>query len=170
MVAWASTSSSSILVASEPPAVRILRQRRIAHELHHFPSSIRTAQDAANALGVAPSAVYKTLVVSTDAPGDKPLLVMLPGPKDLDPRQLARMLGLKRLRMAGRANAERATGMRTGGISAIPLAGRGFQVFLDHEALALETIYVSAGEPGADVSLSVHDLVELTDATLVDIT
>jgi Cys-tRNA(Pro)/Cys-tRNA(Cys) deacylase len=55
-----------------------------------------------------------------------------------------------------------------GGISALALLNRGFEVCLDRSALAHSHIHVSAGQRGVNLRLPVADLRGLTKARLVD--
>ena len=155
-------------MAAVPPAVRILDQLRIPYELVRFDTSIRDAERVAAESGRPPDMVYKTIVVETDPPGRKPYVVMMPSNATIDLRVLAASVGVKKLRIASHADAERLTGLKVGGISAIPLARRGgFQCLVEQDALELERILVSAGERGADVELTTADLMKVTNAIAV---
>jgi Cys-tRNA(Pro)/Cys-tRNA(Cys) deacylase len=152
------------VVASKPLAVRILEQRRVAHELVQFDPAIRSADGVASDTGFPGRLVYKTLVVELDPPRGKPLLVMMPSTGEVDLKVLAAALGLKKLRMASHRDAERYTGLQVGGIGALALIGKGFPVYIDHRALEEPEILVSAGQRGFDVKIGVEDLVGLTGA------
>src|SRR5215210_3542084 len=67
-------------------AIRLLDQRRVPYEALAYDPAIHSAVEVAEALGVPPERVYKTLVVLHEAPGRKPLLVMIAGPHELDMR------------------------------------------------------------------------------------
>jgi Cys-tRNA(Pro)/Cys-tRNA(Cys) deacylase len=71
--------------------------------------------------------------------------------------------------MATHADAEKMTGLQTGGISALALINKGFDVYLDDRADKFEQIAVSAGQRGANVLLGVKDLVRLTRARTVKV-
>ncbi len=117
---------------------------------------------------MAPGAVYKTLVVLRDSSGrTKPLLVLVPSDRTLDLRRLAMALGEKRLRMATQREAERLTGLRVGGISALAVRAGAFDVLLDESASRLDRIHVSAGVRGTDLELAVADFLAVTGARLV---
>jgi Cys-tRNA(Pro)/Cys-tRNA(Cys) deacylase len=80
------------------------------------------------------------------------------------------VIGDKKLRMATHREAEAATGLKVGGISALALRHRRFPVYLAHTAANLDRLFVSAGQRGVDVGLRVTDLMRVTGATLVDVT
>ncbi|MEP6870999.1 MAG: YbaK/EbsC family protein [Anaerolineaceae bacterium] len=152
------------MVGLKPLAIRVLEQRKVPFELFAFDPSIRSAVEVARATGVPAETVLKTLVVERDPPRGKPFLVMMSSTSEVDLRVLAATLGLKKLRMATHADAERHTGLKVGGISALALLGRGFAVLLDESAARQDHVVVSAGQRGLDVRLQVRDLIELTRA------
>lgn len=155
--------------ASKPPAVRLLEARKVPHRLIRFDPAIRSAVDVAREAGVEPDRVLKTLVLESEPPQRKPVLLMAPATIEVDLKQLAAALGMKRLRMARHADAERMTGLEVGGISALALAGKGFLALVDASVLHHATVFVSAGVRGADIELAPADLVAVTGARPVDL-
>lgn len=129
-----------------------------------FDDSIRSAAEVAHQTGMPPGQVLKTLVVERDPPKGKPYLVMVPSNMEVDLKTLARSLNVKGLRMASHADAERLTGLKVGGISALALTGRGFSVLIEASAVQHQQVLVSAGERGLDVGLPIADLLALTGA------
>jgi len=152
------------MAAQKPLAIRMLEQRKIAHTVFVFDDSIRSAAEVARQTGMPPHQVLKTLVVELDPPKAKPYLVMMPSDREIDLKMLARSIGVKSLRMATHADAERHTGLKVGGISALALLGKGFTVLIDERAAALAEVLVSAGQRGYDVRLATKDLLTLTGA------
>ncbi len=71
--------------------------------------------------------------------------------------------------MASHAEAERLTGLRVGGISALALTDKGWSVLLDVSAESRETMLVSAGERGYDLRLAPSDFVRATGARYANI-
>lgn len=150
-------------------ATRLLDSRKIAYTLFELDGDKHTAEETASRLGVPEDHVYKTLVVLREAPGRKPMLVMTPAGRELDLKALATALGEKKLKMAAQAEAERLTGLQVGGISALALLNKGFEIYLTEEARALPFIHVSAGDRRANLRLAVADLVAVTGAKWVGI-
>jgi Cys-tRNA(Pro)/Cys-tRNA(Cys) deacylase len=148
--------------------MRLLDAHDVAYEVITFSPEIHSADDVAETLGFDPAAVYKTLVV--ERARGKPLLVMVAGDRQVDLKALAASVGERKLSMASHRDAEALTGLQVGGISALVLLHRGFEVCIDHAALALEAVVVSAGQRGVDVRLRVDDLVRVTGARWVDAT
>ena len=147
-------------------AMRALEQRKIAYTAFTFSPDIHSADGVAQALGLAASLVYKTLVVVR--PRGRAVLAIVPGDRELDLRLLARSLGEKTLDMASQRQAESMTGLLVGGISALALLNKGFDVVIDRSALALEEILVSAGQRGINLRLRVADLMAVTGARAVE--
>lgn len=146
-------------------AMRVLEANGVVYEVFTFPPHIRSAVEVAKILGVPPAHVYKTLVALRSV--GKPMLVMIPGDCELDRKRLASAIGEKRVTIASQREAERLTGLQVGGISALALAGRNFEVFIDQAAVGLSHIWVSAGKRGVDLRIAVEDLIRVTGAQIV---
>lgn len=152
---------------SKTNALRLLDQRRIPHEVFTYDADIVSAEGVADALGIPPELVYKTLVLVTDT--GKPLLVMVPGDQEVDLRVLAKNIGARRVGMATKQQAERLTRLQTGGIGALALVDRGFDVYLHANARATDSVLVNGGRRGLNVRVPVPALIELTSARLVSV-
>lgn len=153
--------------------MRLLDSRRIRYAAKTYDESgeFHSATEVAQLIGAPAASVYKTLVVLREPPQKgKPILVMTASDSEVDLKALAKAIGEKRLRMATQREAESLTGLVVGGISALALLNRGFEICLDRAALALDRIHISAGHRGVDLELAVADLVALTRARSVDAT
>ncbi len=149
-------------------AMKLLEGKKVPYESYSYPANLRDAQEVAAAVGWPAGQVFKTLVVPRPKPG-KPLLVMIPADRQLDLKKLAQGVGEKKLKMATQREAERLTGLQVGGISALALLNRGFDITLDESALAFDQIIISAGQRGLQIKLAVPDLVEVSGARLIDV-
>lgn len=149
-------------------ALRLLEAQHVPYQLFTFSPEIHSAVEVAQTLGLSPHEVYKTLVVLR--PQGRPLLVMIAGDRELDLKRVAAAIGEKKVRMATQREAEALTGLQVGGISALALLGRPFDIFLDRAALALPSIVVSAGKRGMNVRLAVDDLLRMTRARVIEAT
>jgi Cys-tRNA(Pro)/Cys-tRNA(Cys) deacylase len=135
------------------------------HPYEHDPRAASYGLEAAEALGVEPERVLKTLMVTLD----RSLVVgVVPVVGQLDLKALARALGGSRAAMADVAAAERATGYVAGGISPVGQR-RAHPTVVDESALAWPTVFVSGGRRGLDLELSPADLVAVTGATTAPI-
>lgn len=157
--------------AGGTPATALLARAGVAHDLHPYEPVASSGGhaayglEAAAALGLAAGQVFKTLVARVDG---RLVVAVVPVSGTLDLKALAAAVGGKRAEMAEPADAERATGYVVGGIS--PLGHRSrLAVVLDAAVQDLETVYVSAGRRGLQVSLAPADLVAVSGARVASI-
>ena len=150
------------------PAIAAAVRAGVTHEVHlikHDPSVTAYGQEAAEALGVEPGRVFKTLVNSVDG---KLVVAVVPVTGELNLKALAVAMGAKSAEMADRATAERSTGYVTGGISPIGQKRR-LPTVIDDSAASWPTIFVSGGRRGLELELTPGDLVGLTEGRLASI-
>jgi Cys-tRNA(Pro)/Cys-tRNA(Cys) deacylase len=150
------------------PATALLDKQRVAHTLHsyeHDPRHESYGLEAAEALGLVPERVFKTLVAEVDG---KLAVGVVPVTTQLDLKGLAAALQGKKAKMAEVAAAERATGYVAGGISPLGQKKR-LPVVVDESAAQHETIFCSAGRRGLEVEITPAELVRLTNAVVARI-
>jgi Cys-tRNA(Pro)/Cys-tRNA(Cys) deacylase len=150
------------------PATAALAAADIAFEVRsyeHDPRAASFGTEAAEALGVDPARVFKTLLASLDG---RLVVGIVPVTGQLDLKALARALGGSKAVMAEVAAAERATGYVAGGISPVGQK-RAHPTVLDASALHHATILVSGGRRGFDLELAATDLVAITGAVIATI-
>jgi Cys-tRNA(Pro)/Cys-tRNA(Cys) deacylase len=149
---------------------RLLDSRKIFYTAFELPAEKLGALETARLLDVDPATVYKTIVVTREkSTGKKPLLVVIPGPNQVDLKALAAFLGEKKVYLPTEREAEALTGLQAGGISPLALLNKGFQVLLDASAREQTEIHVSGGERGLNICLPVESLIRLTNARLAPI-
>src|ERR1019366_6932702 len=130
-------------------ATQALRKLGIAFKLHTYiydsnvPSGGIGLQ-AAEALGVEPSRMLKTLMAEVDG---NPVCVMVPSDCEVSMKKLAAALGGKSANMMRPADPERLTGYHVGGISPFGQKKR-VPVAIERAALDHTTVYVNGGESG----------------------
>ena len=129
-----------------------------AHPYEHDPAAPSFGLEAAEALGVEPDRVFKTLLADTDLG----LVVgVVPVTGMLDLKALAAAVGAKRATMAHPAVAERRTGYVVGGIS--PVGQKtAHPTVVDETAQLFDTVFVSGGKRGFDIELAPDDLLTAT--------
>ena len=152
------------------PAIKLLERAAIAHRVVTYTSDPRHESygaEAAEALGLAPDQVFKTLLASVD--GSETVVAVLPVDQRLDLKALARAAGAKRAAMADPADAERLTGYVVGGISPLGQRKR-LRTFIDTAAADLDEVHVSGGRRGVEVALAPTDLAELLSASFSPLT
>jgi Cys-tRNA(Pro)/Cys-tRNA(Cys) deacylase len=137
-------------------SMRLLEQHQVTYTVFEFSPEIHSAVGVAEAVGIPPDEVFKTLVVQR--PAGRPLLAVIPGPATLDLKALASAVGEKKLAMAAQADAEKLTGLKVGGISPLALIAKGWDVVLDASAEQRTAILISAGQRGVNLRVPVADL------------
>jgi Cys-tRNA(Pro)/Cys-tRNA(Cys) deacylase len=138
----------------------------IVHEFHHDPGERNYGVVAAEALGVDPDRVFKTLVVNlTTDKGLEHVVGIVPVSVQLSLREIAVALGGKRAEMCPVDVAQRVTGYVVGGISPFGQKKR-LRAAIDETCVLFDTIFVSGGKRGLDLELSPDVLVQQLTATL----
>lgn len=146
------------------PATVALTKANIAYAVRayeHDPAAESFGLEAAQALGVEPARVFKTLLVDT---GTGLAVGIVPVDRTLDLKAMASALGVKKVAMADPVAAERSSGYVLGGISPVGQK-RSLPTVVDVSASEHETILVSGGRRGLDIELSPDDLVTVTQAS-----
>jgi Cys-tRNA(Pro)/Cys-tRNA(Cys) deacylase len=155
-------------VATGTPATALLTKAKIQFTLHpyeHDPRAQAYGEEAAEALGVDPERIFKTLIASVEG---RLACAVVPVAARLDLKAFAAALGGKRAELAEPAAAARATGYVVGGISPLGQRSR-LPVVVDASAEAFETVYVSAGKRGLQVQLAPADLARAAGAVFAPI-
>ncbi len=154
--------------AGGTPATVALERAGVSFTVHtyeHDPAATSYGLEAAEALGLDPATVLKTLLADVDG---RLVVGIVPVTGQLDLKALAAAVGGKRASMADPEVAERTTGYVVGGISPIGQKKR-LATVLDATAAQLPTVYVSGGKRGLDLGLDPRDLVRLLDARVAGI-
>jgi len=164
------------VTAAGTRAIELVRRAGVDHRVHAYAPPERHGRDrdarpvyglaAAEALGVPPDRIFKTLVAAVD---DRLVLAVVPVAGELDLKRLAEAVGGRRATPAEPAEAERATGYVIGGISPLG-ARRRLQVVIDAAASGHASIFVSAGRRGLQLEIAPGDLARLSRANLAHIT
>jgi Cys-tRNA(Pro)/Cys-tRNA(Cys) deacylase len=155
-------------MARSTPATVALTKAGVAFTLHEYdydPNAARIGMQAAEALGVEPARLLKTLMARA---GNAVVCVLLPSDAEVSLKKLAAAAGAKDAAMLSPAEAERITGYRVGGISPFGQKKR-VRVFVAKNALAHASVIVNGGRRGLQVELSVADLVRVLEATAADL-
>jgi Cys-tRNA(Pro)/Cys-tRNA(Cys) deacylase len=135
------------------------------HPYVHDPAAASFGLEAAEALGIEPGRVFKTLLAEVDG---RLVVGVVPVIGKLDLKALAAAVGGKKAAMADPAVAERRTGYVVGGISPVGQKAA-HPTVLDETVELWDTIYVSGGRRGFDIELAPADLVLVTGAVIAAI-
>ena len=129
------------------------------------PDADRVGLQAAEAMGVAPSIVLKTLMAEVDG---KPVCVVVPSDEEVNMKKLAAAFGGKTARMMKPADAERLTGYKVGGISPF---GQKKPVPSCVEQLALleDQVFLNGGQRGLQIRMQPEALLAALDGKSADL-
>ncbi|MEA1831129.1 Cys-tRNA(Pro) deacylase [Methylobacterium durans] len=152
-------------------ATQALDRAGIAYSVHAYaydPEAPRIGLQAAEALGLSPDRILKTLMAEADG---KPVCVLVASDREVSLKRLAAACGAKSAAMLKPAEAERISGYHVGGISPLGQKRR-LHVLIDEAALSAghDAIYLNGGGRGLQVRLRPADLVAVLGARVVPLT
>jgi Cys-tRNA(Pro)/Cys-tRNA(Cys) deacylase len=155
-------------MAKATPATTALQRAGIAFTLHEYdydPNADRIGMQAAEALGVAPARLLKTLMAKA---GGAVVCVLVPSDRAVSLKKLAAAAATKEAAMLPPAEAERVTGYRVGGISPFGQRKR-VPVFIERTALGHATVIVNGGRRGLQIELAPAAVTRLLAAAAADL-
>ena len=136
------------------------------HAYDYDPDADSIGLQAAEALGVAPKRMLKTLMAEVDG---KPVCAVVPSDCEVSMKKLAAAFGGKTAKMMRPADAERLTGYHVGGISPFGQKKR-VPVTIEQAALAETSVFVNGGQRGLQIELAPDDAVKATAAIVRPLT
>lgn len=149
---------------SDTPALRDPRLESLAHEvIRHGPVS--SLEEAAEARGVTPSQVIKTIVVRRGA-GDF-VFVLVPGDRVIAWPKLRAHLGVSRLSMPDADEAFSVTGYERGTITPLG-ATLAWPVVADKRVQG--QVSIGGGDHGVSLTMASADLIRALSAEVADVT
>ncbi|MCL2913762.1 Cys-tRNA(Pro) deacylase [Shewanella corallii] len=138
------------------------------HEYHHDKEVHAFGDEVAQKLNADPTQVFKTLLVAESSNSVPVAVALVPVSHQLDLKALSKVLGLKKLTMAGVEPAQKSTGYLVGGISPLGQKKR-LPTVIDDTATNFDFIYVSGGKRGLQLSLKAADLGKVLNAKFADL-
>ena len=136
------------------------------HAYDYDPDADRIGLQAAEALGVEPRRVLKTLMAEVDG---KPVCVVVPSDREVGMKKLAAAFRGKTASMMRPADAERLSGYHVGGISPFAQKKR-VPVAIEATALEETSVYLNGGQRGLQIELDPKDVVGALGAIVVALT
>ena len=138
-------------------AIQHLNRKDVSFEVVKYEHEEKGAEFAARATGFPLDRTVKSLVV--DLGGRNYCLVMLPGDRQLDLKQLALVFAVKRAAMADTATAERLTGYLVGGISPFGTK-QALATVLEKRIREYAEVIINAGQRGVMLKMAPEDIVK----------
>ena len=141
-------------------ATVVLQNAGIAFKLHEYdydPDAKQIGMQAAEALGIEPARLLKTLMARA---GKDVVCTLLPSDREMSLKRLAAAAGAKDASMLPPAEAERVSGYHVGGISPLGQKRR-CAVFVEESALGFPTILLNGGRRGLQIEIAPGDLMRV---------
>ncbi len=127
--------------------------------------STRTAQLAADALGVPLGSIVKSLVFMAES---GPVLALVSGDRRADTAKIAAACGAGEVRIASAVEVRECTGFAVGGVPPVGHASH-MPVLLDKSLSRFELLHAAAGAPQAVFPITPAELLRITGAAQADI-
>jgi Cys-tRNA(Pro) deacylase len=154
--------------AQHPNVKRVVEAARalgLAVVTRRFPEGTKTAQDAANAIGVAVGQIVKSLVFAVDG---EIVMAYVSGANQLDEKRLAAAAGGSKCSRVDADAVREATGFPIGGVPPFGLATQ-LRIFVDPDLLQYDEVWAAAGTWNDVFPIAPDDLVRASGAVVTDL-
>ena len=152
-------------VLQNPSVQRVsakLKELGINGEVHILSDSARTAQEAADALGILVGPVASSIVFKLD--DESPLLVITSGRHRVDTKLVAEKLGIAKLHRVDADYVKEKSGFSIGGVSPVGWINPA-TILIDEALNDYEVVWAAAGHPHSVYPTTFAELIQATGAT-----
>ena len=153
-------------VLQNPSVQRVsakLKELGINGEVHVLSDSARTAQEAADALGILVGQVASSIVFKLD--DESPLLVITSGRHRVDTKLVAEKLGIAKLHRVDADYVKEKSGFSIGGVSPLGWISKPEIILIDQALNDYDVVWAASGHPHAVYPTSFNELISCTGAT-----
>ena len=156
-------------MADKTNAIRLVQQAKIPcrEAFYEFDEKDLSGLHAAQAVGMPPEQVFKTLVARGDRTGIS--VFCIPVCCELDLKKAAKAVGDKKIELVAVKELLALTGYIRGGCSPVGMKKK-YPTYFDETCILWDEIAVSAGERGHQMILPPEELANLVGAKMVDLT
>lgn len=153
------------LSASAQKVQDVLNSFNLEHRVIELEIPVKTAQQAADAVGCSVAQIAKSLIFASES--GKPVLVIASGINRVNETRVAEILG-ESISRATPDFVRSSTGFAIGGI---PPVGHAVQpvIVIDQDLLLHPSIWAAAGHPNSLFELNPRDLEQMTGGTIASI-
>jgi Cys-tRNA(Pro) deacylase len=141
-----------------------LREQGLEFDIHEFHESTETVERAAQALGVEPELIAKTLAFKLK---DRAVLVVAKGDARIDNRKFKDTLGSRAKMMSAEEVLEK-TGHPVGGVCPFAIK-EDMEIYLDASLKQFKKIYPAAGSKNSCLEITPEELYRITGGQWVDV-
>ena len=152
-------------VLQNPSVQRVsakLKELGINGEVHVLSDSARTAQEAADALGILVGQVASSIVFKLD--DESPLLVITSGRHRVDTKLVAEKLGIAKLHRVDADYVKEKSGFSIGGVSPLGWISKPEIILIDEALNDYDVVWAAAGHPHAVYPTTYDELIQCTGA------
>lgn len=156
-------------MAEKTNAIRLIQQAKLVYReaSYEYDENDLSGTHAAEAIGMPPEQVFKTLVTRGDRTGIN--VFCIPVCFELDLKKAAKVSGNKKVEMVAVKELLSLTGYIRGGCSPIGMK-KHYPTYFDETCILWDEIAVSAGARGHQILMAPDLLVNYVQGTMVDIT
>jgi prolyl-tRNA editing enzyme YbaK/EbsC (Cys-tRNA(Pro) deacylase) len=151
-------------VLQNPSVQRVsakLKELGVTGEVHVLSDSARTAQEAADALGILVGQVASSIVFKLD--DESPLLVITSGRHRVDTKLVAEKLGIAKLHRVDADYVKEKSGFSIGGVSPVGWVNPA-TILIDEALNDYEVVWAAAGHPHSVYPTTYDELIKCTGA------
>ena len=152
-------------VLQNPSVQRVsakLKELGVNGEVHVLSDSARTAQEAADALGILVGQVASSIVFKLD--DESPLLVITSGRHRVDTKIVAEKLGVAKLHRVDADYVKEKSGFSIGGVSPVGWVNPA-TILIDEALNDYEVVWAAAGHPHSVYPTTYAELIKCTGAS-----
>ena len=152
-------------VLQNPSVQRVsarLKEFGVEGEVHVLSDSARTAQEAADALGILVGQVASSIVFKLD--DESPLLVITSGRHRVDTKLVAEKLGIAKLHRVDADYVKEKSGFSIGGVSPLGWISKPEIILIDQALSDYDVVWAAAGHPHAVYPTTYDELIQCTGA------
>ena len=151
-------------VLQNPSVQRVsakLKELGVQGDIHVLSDSARTAQEAADALGILVGQVASSIVFKLD--DESPLLVITSGRHRVDTKLVAEKLGVEKLHRVDADYVKEKSGFSIGGVSPVGWVNPA-TILIDEALNDYEVVWAAAGHPHSVYPTTYAELIKCTGA------
>jgi len=152
-------------VLQNPSVQRVsakLKELGVSGDVHVLSDSARTAQEAADALGILVGQVASSIVFKLD--DESPLLVITSGRHRVDTKLVAEKLGIAKLHRVDADYVKEKSGFSIGGVSPLGWISKPEIILIDQALNDYDVVWAAAGHPHAVYPTTFSELIKCTNA------
>jgi prolyl-tRNA editing enzyme YbaK/EbsC (Cys-tRNA(Pro) deacylase) len=142
--------------------IAALHEHNLESEVHVLADSARTAQQAAEALGIEVGQIASSLIFKL--PDQSPLLIITSGRHRVDTDLVAKNLGIEKLGRVDADYVKEKSGFSIGGVSPLGWTSKPEIILIDEALNDYDIVWAAAGHPHAVYPTTYDELIQCTGA------